>query len=127
ALQDRAALSVPRTLTEVVATLDRLYRVLEQSYTPEQFEKDVRAYTEHMERTLRYLKLVGVVPKERTQENRDPELNGIFVPLRIALNNQQTPNTLTPDAIVEVLENVSCLEILGGPGSGKSTVSRYLA
>ncbi len=127
ALQDRAAMSMQRSLTEVVATLGRVYRVLEQSYTPEQFEKDVQAYTEHMERTLRYLKLVGVVPKERTHENRDPELNGIFVPLRIALNNQQTPNTLTPDAIVEVLENVSCLAILGGPGSGKTTATRYLA
>ena len=82
-LRVRADMSMQRSLTEVLNTLKQIGETFANNYTPEQFEKDVQAYTVHIERTLRYLKLVGVVPKERTNENRDPELDGIFVPLRL--------------------------------------------
>ena len=127
ALQDRAAISMQRSLTEVVATLHQVYSVLEQSYTPEQFEEDIQDYTEHIERTLRYLKPVSIVPKDHMQEDREPELNGVFVPLRITSPHQRTIENHMRDSIVEVLEQAPYLVLLGGPGSGKSTATRYLA
>src|SRR5947209_6166199 len=124
-IQVRSAMSMQRSLTEVVMTLRQIGETLADHYTPEQFEQDVQVYTTHIERTLRYLKLVGVVPKERTNENRDPELDGIFVPLRIRYRDQ--PITPTDQTIIDVLENSPCLVLLGDPGSGKSTATRHLA
>ena len=123
-LRVRAEMSMQRSLTEVLSTLNQIGGMLADNYTPEQFEKDVQAYTAHIERTLRYLKLVGVVPKERTNENRDPELDGIFVPLRIAIQENIAPSQ---DSLVDLLEQTSFMVLLGGPGSGKSTATRYLA
>ena len=88
-LRVRAAMSMQRSLTEIVTTLRQIGETLVDYYTPEQFELDVQSYTEHIERALRYLKLVGVVPKDRGSDtNKDPELNGIFVPLRVAFKGQ---------------------------------------
>ena len=126
-LQERAARSMQRSLPEVVATLRQIGDTLAYNYTPEQFEKDVRAYTEHIERTLRYLKLVGVAPKERTRENRDPELNGIFVSLSISMQDPIITDGWASGSITERLESFPCLVLLGDPGSGKSTITRYLA
>jgi hypothetical protein len=127
ALQARAARGMQRSLTEVVETLSQIYMELADKYTTEQFEKDIKAYSEHIERTLRYLRLVGVVPKERTHENRDPELDGIFVPLRITTERQGVPGTQTLDSILNALVQDACTMLLGGPGSGKTTATRHLA
>ncbi len=83
-------MSMQRSLTEVVTTLRQIGEALADNYTPEQFEREVVTYTAHIERTLHYLKLVGIVPKDRSDKNADPELSGIFVPLRIALQDQPT-------------------------------------
>ena len=125
--QLQTTMGMQRSLTEVVATLRQIYGELEHGYTTEQFEKDVQAYTAHIERTLHYLKLVGVVPKERGNESRDPELDGIFVPLRVALKEQSTSGKEASDSIIDALEQYSCLVLLGSPGSGKSTATRHLA
>ena len=125
-----------------------------QVYTGQDLARDIEIYTAHIERTLHNLKIVGVVPKD---QNSDPELNGIFVPLRIASNKQEVPfayidawrdetnfqddqvlphpplsTSLSPneqqqDALTAALEQSSCLVLLGGPGSGKSTATKYLA
>lgn len=126
-LQVRTGLSMQRSLTEVLSTLNRIGETLVDNYTPEQFEKDVQAYIGHIERTLRYLKLVGVVPKERTNENRDPDLDGIFVPLRIAMQGYVLLRVGASDSLVDLLEQNSCMVLLGSPGSGKSTATRHLA
>ena len=86
-----ATMNMERSVTEMLATLRQISKTLEDEYTVEQFEQDVQVYTAHMERSLRYLKLVGVVPKDRGEKNPDPELRGIFVPLRIALQEQKLP------------------------------------
>jgi energy-coupling factor transporter ATP-binding protein EcfA2 len=126
-LKVRSALSTQRSLAEIIATLRQIGEAGAGNYTAEQFARDVNAYLEHVERTLRHLKLVGVVPKDRGNENVDPGLDAIFVPLRIALQNQPASIDQVSHGIVTVLEQSQCLVILGGPGSGKSTVTRHLA
>src|SRR6266704_3331848 len=93
-------------------------------YTAEQFAADVNKYTSFIERTLHNLKIVGVVPKD---QNKDPELDGIYVPLRIAVRNQSMPKDQPVDNIIALLEQHSYVVLLGGPGSGKSTATRHLA
>ena len=125
-LRVRAAMSMQRSLEEVVAALRQIGDNLADHYIPEQFARDVAVYTAHIERTLRYLKLVGVVPKDRGEKNADPELDGIFVPLRIALQNR-TLSQENQYSITALLGQHPYLILLGEPGSGKSTVTRHLA
>jgi hypothetical protein len=136
-IQDRAAISMQRSLKEVIVTLHQIGETFTDEYTPVQFENDIHAYTKHIEMSLRYLKLVGVVPKERTYENTDPELDAIYVPLSVALKGQNLPNNQTKeqnildkeikDSTIDLLAQTSCLVLLGDPGSGKSTTTRHLA
>ena len=123
-LQLRASHNMQQSLLDIVGVLKGIGATLDNSYSAEDFAHDVDAYTAHIERTLHNLKIVGVVPKD---QNADPEISGIFVPLRIALNEQRTHNEQAPDAIIAALEQYPCLVLLGGPGSGKSTATKYLA
>lgn len=142
-LRVRAEINMQRSLTELVSELHQIGETLEDNYTLEQFEHDLQTYTVHIERSLRYLKLVGVVPKERVNENIDPELIGIVVPLHIAMQKPAAtkefllgPFRSTKDLailhqrnlfITALLEQAPTLVLLGEPGSGKSTVTRHLA
>jgi hypothetical protein len=126
-LQLRAAQNMQRSLAEVVATLWQIGETLADHYTPEQFERDIQEYVAHIERTFHYLKIVGVVPKDRSSENKDPELDGIFVPLRIAVQGITTTTEEKQDSIVTLLEDAYHVVLLGGPGSGKSTATCHLA
>jgi hypothetical protein len=126
-LQVRAAMGTQRTLTEVLATLRQIGETLVDHYTPEQFERDVATYAAHIERTFHYLKLIGVVPKGRSGENKDPELDSIFVPLSIAMQDPILVDSWTLGSVTDRLESCPYLVLLGGPGSGKSTATRHLA
>ena len=123
----RSTQSTQRSLTDVVTTLRQIDEAIGENYTPEQFEQDVQKYISHIERTLHYLKIIGVVPRDRVGENTDPELGGIFVPLRIAPQDASTFEQEEQESIVALLENSPYTVLLGGPGSGKSTVTRHLA
>jgi len=123
-LQLRAAKSMQQSLLTVVALLQQFGEILEHDYTAEQLAQDVAQYTEHIERTLHNLKIIGIVPKDK---NRDPELEGIFVPLRIQLQDPVGVTDQRPVSTVSILEAYPYLVLLGGPGSGKSTAIRYLA
>ena len=120
----RAARNMQQSLLDVVTLLQQIGETLEHNYTAEQLAQDVAQYTEHVERTLHHLKIIGIVPKDKT---RDPELEGIFVPLRILLQDHIGDRDQRPDTIAAVLEASPFLVLLGGPGSGKSTAMRYLA
>ena len=118
---------VQRSLKDVIATIREVGSSIAIKYTAEQFEHDVEVYVTHLERTFRYLKLVGVIPKDRGTENKDPELNGIFVSLHVMLMSPTAFNGGKPTSIVDLLGDTHYVVLLGGPGSGKSTVTRYLA
>jgi NACHT domain len=123
----RIAQSMQSSLTEVSSTLSQIDGKLADHYTKEHFERDIATYTAYMERTLHYLKLVGVMPKDRSGEHTDPELNAIFVPLRLAPEDTKTRDNKMPVSIIGWLEQSSNVVLLGGPGSGKSTATRYLS
>ena len=155
AIQMRAAIAIMNIQTsvvEVVALLRQMNTVLAKDYTAEQLEQDIQTYATHLESSLRYLKVAGVVPtKDRSDRHRDPELNGIFVPLRIELKGEEQPGRVKssvvdlddkegisdgvsgedestePDAVKTSLERFPYLVLLGGPGSGKSTITRHIA
>ena len=89
----------------------------------EQFQQDIARNAAYLDQTFHTLKIIGVVPKD---QNPDPELNGIFVPLRIALTDQTRVQEKQESALVALLKQFSRLVLLGDPGSGKSTAIRHL-
>jgi hypothetical protein len=154
AIQIRAAVATIKmyqSVLEIVQLLRAMNETLSGNYSLEQLEQDLQAYVSHLERTLRYLKIAGVVPtKDRSDKHINPEIHGIFVPLRVELKEQEqrrpirqrTVTTIddeeseedeTSEASVEsdevklALEQCPYLVLLGGPGSGKSTIIKYMA
>ncbi|HZO74674.1 MAG TPA: NACHT domain-containing protein [Ktedonobacteraceae bacterium] len=124
ALQARMAMVMPQQMTEANTTLRQIHQAIKDDYTEEQFQRDMATYTTHVERILHNLKIIGFLPKE---QNRDPELNGIFVPLRIALTDDTARADKQHHSLLELLERYHYIVLLGDPGSGKSTVVRHLA
>jgi hypothetical protein len=123
-LQQRATAGMQQSLLDIVSVLKSIGEALEDSYSTEDFAHDVAVYTSHIERTVRNLKIVGVTPKD---QNADSEISGIFVPLRIASDEQTSAPHQFPDTLVAALEQYPYLVMLGGPGSGKSTATKHLA
>ena len=125
-IQTRAAMVMPQHMVEVNTVLRKIHETIKDDYTEEWFHQDIEKYASFVEKTLHNLKIIGVVPKD---QNRDPELNGIFVPLRITLTDHD--HTVKEDkqqkTLVELLEQYPRLVLLGDPGSGKSTVVRHLS
>jgi hypothetical protein len=122
----RITQNMQHLLTDVSSTLHQMQGTLSDHYTMEQFERDKVTYIEHLQRTLRTLKLVGVVPKSRGGERPDPELGAIFVPLRLKAEDAKMRDDAL-SSIIGWLQQYPYLVLLGGPGSGKSTAVRYLA
>ncbi len=127
AFNSHLMLDIQRSCSEVIEVLRIIGGTLVDGYTTDQFEQDLYDYITHVERTLRRLKLVGVVPKDRGSDNEDPELELIFVPLRIAPPEAEKSEDKKPRSIIAWLEVSPYLVLLGGPGSGKSTATRFLA
>lgn len=121
----RAALQGQRSLEEIVAILRQISGILESGYTAEQFQADVRTYVEHVEALYHFHSIVGVTLQGG--EDTRPELDAIFVPLHISLQDSTTPQMYAPDELIPLLEQAPYLVLLGGPGFGKSTTTRYLA
>jgi len=120
----RAAQITQQLLPEVVTTLHDIRGTIAPNYTEEQFTQDIQSYTAFIERSFHRLKMAGIVLKDR---NPDPELSGIFVPIRLTLQDQTIPEKKRQGSPKDLLERYPYLVLLGGPGSGKSTVTRYLA
>lgn len=121
-------LSIQRSMKNVIATLSQIDTNLTKEYSIEQFELNIKAYTVHIERAFRYLKLVGVVPKDQGNNTIvDPILEAIFVPLHIASQEKIEAKQRLQEPIITLMERSPYLVLLGDPGSGKSTLTRYLA
>jgi hypothetical protein len=121
----RASKCMRYSLIHVIAALKESGERLTESYTAEEFERDVEKYTTYIERILQRFKVVGVVPKGR-EKIADPALNNIFVPVRVAVEGRKSHEQVN-GSMLDVLEKYSHVVLLGGPGSGKSTAIRYLA
>jgi hypothetical protein len=126
-IQLRCMLRIQSSMAAISTSIQQISEALIGEYTREHFQQDLEAYSAYMERTLRHLKLVGIVPKDRGNQNTDPELNAIFVPLRVASQKSEDYADKTPSSIIGWFERSPYLVLLGGPGSGKSTATRYFS
>ncbi len=120
----RAATRSVQSLDEIVATLRTIRDTLAQSYSAEQFQNDVHTYVNYVESKLRHHKFAGIM--FRGGEDKAPELESIFVPLRISLQDSASTDKNTED-LFALLEEHPYLVMLGIPGAGKLTTTRYLA
>jgi NACHT domain len=112
-------------IQELVIGVRQLLQATTLDYTSDQFEQDVTAYLSYVERTYDSLKLPSVIPEE--PGDRDAELNAIFVSPHVALQEPTQSGMLEYDSVLALLKNFPYVVLLGGPGSGKSTITRYLA
>ncbi|MBA2393022.1 MAG: NACHT domain-containing protein [Ktedonobacteraceae bacterium] len=112
-------------IQELVVGVRQLLQATTLDYTSDQFEQDVTAYLSYVERTYDSLKLPSVIPEE--SGDRDAELNAIFVSPHVALQEPTQSGTLQYASILALLKHSPYVVLLGGPGSGKSTITRYLA
>ncbi len=110
-IQARAALILQRCFPEAVTTLHQNRDNLVHDYTREQFERDLQIYTAHTEPIFHNLKISGIVLRDKIS---DPELNGIFVPVRFALEDQTIPEEKRQGSIIFLLERYSSLVLLVG-------------
>jgi hypothetical protein len=124
-IRARATIQQQRTFADVLNMLTGIYDLLADNYSPEQLQKDVNTYLEYIENKYRLHKFAGIV--FRGDEDKAPELDSIYVPLRIALQKPASPEEKLPDDLIALLERYSYLVLLGGPGSGKSTTTCHLA
>ncbi len=112
-------------IQELVAGVRQIIQAVAPDYTPEQFEQDVTAYLSYVERTYDTLKLPRVIPEELGDQ--DAELDAIFVAQHITLLDTTQNRKQEYDSITSLLQSSPYVVLLGGPGSGKSTITRYLA
>lgn len=98
-----------------------------------EYKKSIKDYDSYIKNKFKYLELRGFSPKISGKEVQ-MELEDIFVPLAINKQQKIVPNILEESVnesentfkSIEIL-NHSALVILGDPGSGKSTLQKYLA
>ncbi len=131
-LNDRAAKTtqdrlpqIAEGIQELAAGVRQILQAVASDYTTEQFEQDVTTYLSYVERTYDSLKLPRVIPEDLGDQ--DAELDAIFVPQHVILQDSTQSRNQEYDSITTLLKNSPYVVLLGGPGSGKSTVTRYLA
>lgn len=124
-LKVRAALKGQRSLEEIVDILYRIDQKLPKSYSVEQLKRDIDTYTEYIDSVYRHHEFVGIILKG--DEDAAPELSTIFVPLRITVQDQLLSTKKEYYEIIPLLEQSPYIVLLGGPGTGKSTTTRFLA
>ncbi len=127
-LQQYLARNPRRPSIAIAKMLRQLYEMLELRYTPEHLERQMQAYITHMERAFRDLDLRSFAPKDQPAA---PALSDIFVPPFITKLDTNSPTlqqagTEPPVTILPFLGDSHYAVLLGGPGMGKSTITRHL-
>ena len=128
-LQEHLAVNMRRTPTETVTMLHQLYEMLEVRYTPGHLERQMLAYITSMQQAFRDVDLRSFAHKDQPAT---PALFDIFVPPsiskldRYSLTPQQA-QAEPPLTILQLLADFPYAILLGDPGMGKSTITRYLA
>lgn len=112
-------------IQDLAASVRQLLQTMAPDYTTQQFEQDVTTYLSYVERTYDSLKLPRVIPEELGDQ--DAELEAIFVPQHILLLDAAQSRKQVYDSVTSLLQSSPYVVLLGGPGTGKSTVTRYLA
>jgi NACHT domain len=112
-------------IQDLAAGMRQLLQTMAPDYTAQQFEQDVTTYLSYVERTYDSLKLPRVIPEELGDQ--DAELEAIFVPQHILLLDAVQSRKQEYDSVASLLQSSPYVVLLGGPGTGKSTVTRYLA
>lgn len=127
-LQEHLASIPRRPPTAIVKALRLLYEMLEVRYTPDHLERQMQAYITSMDQIFRDVDLRSIVPIGKHDR---VALSEIFVPpyitkpARYAHTPQQAP-TEPPLTILPFLADSQYVVLLGDPGMGKSTITRYL-
>jgi len=114
---------------------DNLRKIVFTNYVDDnpEYKKSVQEYDSYIKNKFKYIELRGFSPKISGKEVQ-MELDDIFVPLAIDKQSKIVPNIFessendskTTLKSIEIL-NHRALVILGDPGSGKSTLQKYLA
>ncbi len=112
-------------IRDLATGMRQLLQTMAPDYTTQQFEQDVTTYLSYVERTYDSLKLPRVIPEELGDQ--DAELEAIFVPQHILLIDAAQSRKQEYDSVTSLLQSSPYVVLLGGPGTGKSTVTRYLA
>src|SRR5260370_33709923 len=102
--------------------------MFELRYTPNHLERQRQAYITQMERAFGNVDLRSFAPKDQPAM---PALSDIFVvPFITKLDmNSPTPQQAGTESLIPILPFLSDSHyavLLGGPGMGKSTITRYL-
>ncbi len=127
-LQERLASKPRRSPTVIVKTLRLLYEMLEVRYTPDHLERQMQAYITHMTQAFRDVDLRSIAPIGQQER---AALSEIFVSPHITKLDSSTPTpqqapTEPPLTILPFLADSQYVVLLGEPGMGKSTITRYL-
>ncbi len=127
--QEHLARNTRRTPTETVKILHQLYEKLELRFTPDHLERQIQVYITHMEQAFRDVDLRSFAP---IGQHDRAALSDIFVPPSITKLDRYSPTsqqaqTEPPLTILPFLADSHAVVLLGDPGMGKSTITRYLA
>lgn len=118
-----AAQRMPQTLGEILVVLRQIASATRDDYPLSQLTQEVTAYLEWVKALYHRHRLDGIPTDERIIAAPNP--GQIFVPLRFT-TQPGAAMAQREDGVRQLLDMTLWLGQLGGPGSRKSTLTRYL-
>ena len=124
-LQAKAAAIIPPRLEEIVSLLSQIHDSVSSGYTADEFWEDLTSYLNSGRADFSPPPICrnSAWPASRSR----PGTDGVFIPLRIKLENSYSGDGVQDDQIAPLLQHFSYMVLLGAPGSGKSTTTRFMA
>ncbi|MEZ4622934.1 MAG: NACHT domain-containing protein [Caldilineaceae bacterium] len=115
---------VGRDIHNYILFFSEQYQQQDRAIDPDQLERALREYLAWLEESTRTIELRGIPARGNVVSL---PLAEIFVPLRAELADQRRQQEERTLALDQVLTVGKQLAVIGGPGSGKSTVLQYIA